>query len=47
MAVTGFGQAIIFLFVWNIADLLDYDGDFKYAVFIQSLALMSLQVRSR
>lgn len=42
-AVTGFGMAIIFLFVWNIAEVSGYDGDFKYAVFIQSLALICIQ----
>lgn len=42
-AVTGFGMAITFLFVWNIVDLAGYNGDFKYAVFIQSLSLISVQ----
>ena len=44
-ALTGFGQAIIFLFVWQIVDLAGYDGDFKNAVFIQALSLFSMQVR--
>lgn len=45
-ALTGFGQAIIFLFVWQIADFIDSDTavDLKYAVFIQSLSLFSMQV---
>jgi len=42
-AVTGFGQAIIFLFVWQIAELAGYDGSFKSAVFIQALSLFSMQ----
>lgn len=45
VAVTGFGMAILYLFVWQIATLAGYDGaDFKYAVFIQALALFSAQV---
>ena len=43
-ALTGFGQAIIFLFVWQIVDLAGYNGDFKNAVFIQALSLFSMQV---
>ena len=42
-ALTGFGQAIIFLFVYQIVDLAGYDGDFKNAVFIQALSLFSMQ----
>eukprot|EP00581_Thalassiosira_minuscula_P001281 CAMPEP_0183743290 /NCGR_PEP_ID=MMETSP0737-20130205/65142_1 /TAXON_ID=385413 /ORGANISM="Thalassiosira miniscula, Strain CCMP1093" /LENGTH=498 /DNA_ID=CAMNT_0025978901 /DNA_START=159 /DNA_END=1652 /DNA_ORIENTATION=+ len=42
-AVTGFGMAIVFLFVWNVVEVFGYDGDFKYAVFIQSLALFCIQ----
>ncbi|KAL9187678.1 hypothetical protein ACHAXT_006056 [Thalassiosira profunda] len=43
-AVTGFGQAIIFLFVWQIVELAGYDETgFKYAVFIQALSLFSMQ----
>jgi len=43
-ALTGFGEAIIFLFIWQIVDLLGYDGgDFKSAIFIQSLSLFSVQ----
>jgi uncharacterized membrane protein YfcA len=42
-AVTAFGQAIIFLFVWQIVELAGYEGDFKYAVFIQALSLFSIQ----
>ena len=46
-ALTGFGQAIIFLFVWQIVDLAGgTEGDFKNAVFIQALSLFSMQVRS-
>lgn len=42
--LTGFGEAIIFLFIWQIVDLLGYDGgDFKSAIFIQSLSLFSVQ----
>lgn len=42
-AVTAFGQAIIFLFVWQIVELAGYEGDFKFAVFIQALSLFSIQ----
>jgi len=42
-SLTGFGQAIIFLFVWQIVELAGYDGDFKSAVFIQALSLFSMQ----
>lgn len=43
-ALTGFGEAIIFLFIWQIVDLSGYDGgDFKSAIFIQSLSLFSVQ----
>lgn len=42
-ALTGFGQAILFLFVYQIVDLAGYDGDFKNAVFIQALSLFSMQ----
>lgn len=43
-ALTGFGEAIIFLFCWQVVDLLGYDdGDFKSAIFIQSLSLFSVQ----
>ena len=45
-AVTGFGQAIIYLLVWQIVELAGYDGNFKYAVFIQALSLFSMQVRA-
>ena len=45
--MTGFGQAIIFLFVWQIVELAGYDETgFKYAVFIQALSLFSMQVRA-
>ena len=43
VALTGFGMAIIYLFVWQIAVLSGYDSDFKYAIFIQALALFSAQ----
>ena len=42
--LTGFGQAIILFFVWKIVELSGYDGDFKYAVFIQALLLSTAQV---
>lgn len=44
VALTGFGMAIIYLFIYQIIVLSGYDGDFKYAVFIQALALFSAQV---
>lgn len=43
VALTGFGMAIIYLFFWQIAVLAGYESDFKYAVFIQSLALLFAQ----
>ena len=46
VALTGFGMAIIYLFIYQIVILAGYDGDFRYAVFIQALALFSL-VRNR
>ena len=46
VALTGFGMAIVYLFVWQIAVLCGYNSDFKYAVFIQALALFSAQVRT-
>jgi len=45
VALTGLGMAIIFIFVWQVAIVCGYDGDFKYAIFIQALALLSIQVR--
>lgn len=42
-SLTGFGQAIIFLFVWQIVELAGYNGDFRSAVFIQALSLFSMQ----
>ncbi len=42
-SLTGFGQAIIFLFIWQIVELAGYNGDFKSAVFIQALSLFSMQ----
>lgn len=47
VALTGFGMAIIYLFVYQIIVIAGYDGDFKYAVFIQALALFSAQVSKR
>ncbi len=44
VALTGFGMAIVYLFVWQIAVLSGYQSDFKYAVFIQALALLAAQV---
>lgn len=43
VSLTGFGMAIVYIFVWQISSLSGYDGDFKYAIFIQSLALVSVQ----
>lgn len=44
-ALSGFGQAITFLFVWQIIDLAGGGGgDIKYAMFIQALSLISMQV---
>eukprot|EP00934_Nitzschia_sp_Nitz4_P008217 Nitzschia sp. Nitz4//scaffold21_size171442//109059//110243//NITZ4_002175-RA/size171442-augustus-gene-0.187-mRNA-1//1//CDS//3329542453//8207//frame0 len=43
MAVTGFGAAIIFIFVYQVAVLSGYDGNFKFAVFVQALALFFAQ----
>lgn len=36
-------MAIVYLFLWQIVELAGYEGDFKYAVFIQALALVSIQ----
>ena len=36
-------MAIIYLFVYQMVVLAGYDGDFRYAVFIQALALFSVQ----
>jgi hypothetical protein len=47
VALTGFGMAIIFIFVWQISVLAGYVSTFKYAVFIQALALFSAQVSPR
>lgn len=43
VSLTGFGMAIVFLFVWQISVLLRYDSDFKYAIFIQAISLFSVQ----
>ena len=50
VAITGFGMAIIYLFIYQILVLSGYDefdskfSNFKYAIFIQALALFSAQV---
>jgi hypothetical protein len=46
VALAGFGMAIIYLFVYQIAVLAGYSSDFKYAVFLQALALFAVQVRA-
>ena len=39
-ALTGFGEAIVFLFFWQVIDLAGYDyGNFKHANFIQAPAV--------
>ena len=48
VAVTGFGMAIIFILVFQIAAVVQYAAgadaqSFKYAVFIQSLSLLVAQ----
>lgn len=43
VAVTGFGMAIIFLFVLQIAILSGYSSNFKYAIFIQTISLLCVQ----
>lgn len=43
VALTGFGHAIIFIFVWQIAVLAGYHSSFTYAVFIQALSLLAAQ----
>ena len=43
VSLTGFGMGIIYIFIWQISSISGYDGDFKYAIFIQSLALASVQ----
>ena len=44
VAVTGLGMAIIYLFIWQISVIAGYNGEFKYAIFVQAIALMSVQV---
>lgn len=44
VALTGFGMAILYLFVWQLASLCGYAGDLKHAIFIQALSLLSTQV---
>ena len=45
-ALTGFGEAIVFLFFWQVIDLAagGMYGNFKHAIFIQALSLFSVQV---
>ena len=48
VAVTGFGMAIIYLLVFQVAAVTQYAAgavgqSFKYAVFIQSLSLLAAQ----
>ena len=48
VAVTGFGMAIIYLLVFQVAAVVQYAAgadaqSFKYAVFIQSLSLLAAQ----
>jgi uncharacterized membrane protein YfcA len=43
VALTGFGMAIIYILVWQIAVLSGYDSEFKYAIFIQAISLFSVQ----
>jgi len=43
VALTGFGMAIIYLFWWQIATIAGFESNFKYAVFLQALALFSAQ----
>jgi len=43
VALTGFGMAIIYLFWWQIATIAGFQSNFKYAVFLQALALFSAQ----
>eukprot|EP00934_Nitzschia_sp_Nitz4_P007937 Nitzschia sp. Nitz4//scaffold21_size171442//104174//108556//NITZ4_002174-RA/size171442-augustus-gene-0.186-mRNA-1//1//CDS//3329542450//7927//frame0 len=43
VALTGFGMAIIYLFAYQILVLCGYDGDFKFVIFVQALALFAAQ----
>ena len=43
VAVTGFGMAIVYLFIWQICVLCGFVSDMKFAVFIQAIALMCAQ----
>ena len=43
VALTGFGQAIVYLFIWQIASLSGYDGLLEVAIFIQAFSLMVVQ----
>ena len=46
VSLTGFGMAILYVLTWQVASLAGYQGDLKYAIFIQAVALMSVQVRA-
>ena len=35
VSITGFGHAILFIFVWQIAVISGFTSDFKFSVFIQ------------
>jgi len=43
VALTGFGMAIIFFFVYQIAYVSGFEIDFKYALLVQALSLASIQ----
>ncbi|CAK0843771.1 unnamed protein product [Prorocentrum cordatum] len=43
VAVTGFGMAIVYLFVWQVARLCGWEAGFKHAVFIQAIGLFAAQ----
>ncbi|CAK0862199.1 unnamed protein product [Prorocentrum cordatum] len=43
VAVTGFGMAIVYLFVWQVARLRGWEADFKHAVFIRAIGLFAAQ----
>ncbi len=43
VALTGFGMAIVYLFIWQIAALSGYEGKFAEAVFIQAFSLFCVQ----
>lgn len=43
LGITGFGGAIVFLFIWQIAVIFGYENNFKYAVFVQALSQFCAQ----